>query len=85
MQLLRSDDIELKLNALWAYKNLLYKASPELKREVMGAIGCSEMSKWVDCPASLFTVADSQEVCYWSPTRDYKSKFSTSCDMLLMV
>ncbi|KAI0333622.1 ARM repeat-containing protein [Cubamyces sp. BRFM 1775] len=44
VQLLRSDDIELKLNALWAYKNLLYKASPELKREVMGAIGCSEMS-----------------------------------------
>ena len=49
VQLLRSDDIELKLNALWAYKNLLYKATPELKREVMGAIGCSEMSKWVDC------------------------------------
>ncbi|KAJ8496841.1 hypothetical protein ONZ51_g884 [Trametes cubensis] len=44
VQLLRSDDIELKLNALWAYKNLLYKATPELKREVMSAIGCSEMS-----------------------------------------
>ncbi|KAI0373038.1 ARM repeat-containing protein [Pilatotrama ljubarskyi] len=44
VQLLHSDDTELKLNALWAFKNLLYKADPELKREVMSAIGWSEIN-----------------------------------------
>ncbi|CDO73638.1 hypothetical protein BN946_scf185014.g108 [Trametes cinnabarina] len=53
VQLLRSSDIELKLNALWAFKNLLYKASPELKREVISAIGWSEIS-------SLFLDSDSR-------------------------
>ncbi|KAI0362524.1 ARM repeat-containing protein [Trametes cingulata] len=43
VQLLHSEDKELKLNALWAFKNLLYKADPELKREVMSAIGWSEI------------------------------------------
>ncbi|KAI8989797.1 ARM repeat-containing protein [Trametes punicea] len=44
VELLRASDIELKLNALWAFKNMLYKATPELKREVMSAIGWSEIS-----------------------------------------
>lgn len=44
VQLLHADDKELKLNALWAFKNLLYKATPELKREVMSAIGWTEIN-----------------------------------------
>lgn len=44
VQLLRADDKELKLDALWAFKNLLYKATPELKREVMSAIGWTEIN-----------------------------------------
>ncbi|KAI0780550.1 ARM repeat-containing protein [Trametes elegans] len=44
VQLLSGDDKELKLNALWAFKNLLYKATPDLKREVMSAIGWSEIN-----------------------------------------
>ncbi|KAI9065407.1 ARM repeat-containing protein [Trametes sanguinea] len=52
VQLLRSSDIELKLNALWAFKNLLYKATPELKREVIGAIGWSEISNLLLDPDS---------------------------------
>ncbi|KAI0672837.1 ARM repeat-containing protein [Trametes maxima] len=39
VQLLHADETELKLSVLWAFKNLLYKATPELKREVMSAIG----------------------------------------------
>ncbi|OJT08728.1 Armadillo repeat-containing protein 8, partial [Trametes pubescens] len=44
VQLLHVDDKELKLNALWAFSNLLYKATPELKREVMSAIGWTEVN-----------------------------------------
>ena len=51
VQLLSGDDKELKLNALWAFKNLLYKATADLKREVMSAIGWSEINRWeaVEC------------------------------------
>ena len=47
MQLLHAEDVELRLNALWAFKNLLYKATPDLKRQVMSSIGWSEISKCV--------------------------------------
>ncbi|KAH9852704.1 ARM repeat-containing protein [Lenzites betulinus] len=39
VQLLLADDNDLKLNALWAFKNLLYKATSELKHEVIRTIG----------------------------------------------
>ncbi|KAI0807797.1 ARM repeat-containing protein [Fomes fomentarius] len=45
VQLLNAEDAELRLNALWAFKNLLYKATPELKRQVMNSIGWPEISK----------------------------------------
>ncbi|PIL24324.1 hypothetical protein GSI_14077 [Ganoderma sinense ZZ0214-1] len=44
VQLLNTGDVELKLNALWAFKNLLYKATPDLKRQVMSSIGWGEMN-----------------------------------------
>lgn len=47
MQLLNAEDTELRLNALWAFKNLLYKATPDLKRQVMNSIGWPEISKYV--------------------------------------
>ncbi|KAI0647434.1 ARM repeat-containing protein [Trametes meyenii] len=39
VQLLHADETELKLSVLWAFKNLLYKATSELKHEVMSAVG----------------------------------------------
>lgn len=45
VQLLNTGDPELRLNALWAFKNLLYKATPDLKRQVMSCIGWAEISK----------------------------------------
>ncbi|KAI0748470.1 ARM repeat-containing protein [Daedaleopsis nitida] len=43
VQLLNTEDVELRLNALWAFKNLLYKATSELKRQVMTSLGRTEM------------------------------------------
>ena len=45
VQLLNTGDVELKLNGLWAFKNLLYKATPDLERQVMSSIGWTEMNK----------------------------------------
>ncbi|KAH9930763.1 ARM repeat-containing protein [Fomitopsis serialis] len=39
VQLFHSGDSNLRLNALWAVKNLLYHASSDVKRRVMDAIG----------------------------------------------
>ncbi|TBU35602.1 ARM repeat-containing protein [Dichomitus squalens] len=50
VQLLNHGDVELKLNALWAFKNLLYKATPDLKRQVMSSIGWSEMNNLLTDP-----------------------------------
>ena len=47
MQLLNVEDVELRLNALWAFKNLLYKATLDLKRQVMGSIGWTNMNRCV--------------------------------------
>ena len=41
--LLNTGDSALRLNALWAFKNLLYKATPELKRQVMNHLGWQEI------------------------------------------
>ncbi|OBZ65761.1 Acetolactate synthase, mitochondrial [Grifola frondosa] len=51
VQLIGSGDSGLKLNALWAIKNLLYKSNVEVKRKVMNAIGWHELG-------SLLTDAD---------------------------
>ncbi|KAI0929233.1 hypothetical protein AcW1_006226 [Taiwanofungus camphoratus] len=42
-QLLSSGEHTLRLNALWAIKNLLYKSSSEVKRKVMDGIGWDEL------------------------------------------
>ena len=47
VQLLNVEDVELRLNALWAFKNLLYKATLDLKRQVMGSIGWANINKCV--------------------------------------
>ncbi|KAI0797444.1 armadillo-type protein [Abortiporus biennis] len=43
VQLLHSDDPGLRLNALWAFKNLLYKSNTDLKRKVMDGIEWNEL------------------------------------------
>ena len=43
VQLLNSETPELRLNTMWAFKNLLYRAEPELKRQVMSSIGWTNM------------------------------------------
>ncbi|KAH8106958.1 ARM repeat-containing protein [Cristinia sonorae] len=39
IELLHSDDPGLKLNALWAFKNLLFKSTKEVKEQVVASIG----------------------------------------------
>ncbi|RPD80440.1 ARM repeat-containing protein [Lentinus tigrinus ALCF2SS1-7] len=48
--LLNTHDSALRLNALWAFKNLLYKATPELKRQVMNSIGWQEVRHLFEDP-----------------------------------
>ncbi|TFK94820.1 ARM repeat-containing protein [Polyporus arcularius HHB13444] len=50
VQLLNTGDSALRLNALWAFKNLLYKATPELKRQVMNRIGWQEVRSLLEDP-----------------------------------
>lgn len=47
MKLMHSEEPGLRLNALWAFKNLLYKSNLELKRKVMNAIEWSELTWYV--------------------------------------
>ena len=42
---LRNGSFDLKLNALWAFKNLVYKASLDLKRQIMKGIGWPELAR----------------------------------------
>jgi len=44
VDLTKSDDRGLRLNALWAFKNLLHKSSSGLKQTVMTALGWSTLS-----------------------------------------
>jgi len=44
VHLLGSEDLGLRLNALWAFKNLLHKSSSELKRNVMECIGWDRLA-----------------------------------------
>ncbi|KAI0723864.1 ARM repeat-containing protein [Cerioporus squamosus] len=50
VQLLNTGDSALRLNALWAFKNLLYKATPDLKRQVMNRIGWQEVRNLFEDP-----------------------------------
>ena len=47
VQIMKSGEPDLVLNALWAFKNLLYKATLDLKRQVMGSIGWTNMNRCV--------------------------------------
>ena len=47
VQLMHSTEREFKLNALWAFKNLLYKSPLEVKRRVMAGLGWHNLSWYV--------------------------------------
>jgi hypothetical protein len=47
VELLRSHDPALRLNALWAIKNLLRKTATDTKRDVMDQLGWRELSQYV--------------------------------------
>ena len=46
VDLTKSDDRGLRLNALWAFKNLLHKSSSAQKQTVMTALGWSTLSRY---------------------------------------
>lgn len=45
VDLTKSDDRGLRLNALWAFKNLLHKSPSALKQTVMTALEWSTLSR----------------------------------------
>ncbi|KAF8901845.1 armadillo-type protein [Gymnopilus junonius] len=45
-----SDDPPLRLNALWAVKNLVRKTSTETKRDIMSCVGWSELGNYLSDP-----------------------------------
>ncbi|KAH9945789.1 ARM repeat-containing protein [Epithele typhae] len=45
VQLLDTEDPALRLDALWGFKNIVYKATPDLKRQVMMCIGWDNMKR----------------------------------------
>ena len=47
VQMMRSGEPDLVLNALWAFKNLVYKSSIDLKRRVMNGIGWAKLTGYV--------------------------------------
>jgi hypothetical protein len=49
VELLGSNDSALRLNALWAIKNLLRKTTIDMKRDVMDHLGWRELSRSVSC------------------------------------
>ena len=54
MALTREGETTLRLHAVWALKNLLYKADLDVKREVMRALSFEAMqSLLVDAEASI--------------------------------
>lgn len=44
VQLLTTEDPDLRLSSLWAVKNLLNRTTLELKQEVMSQLGWGELS-----------------------------------------
>ncbi|KAI0077112.1 ARM repeat-containing protein [Panus rudis PR-1116 ss-1] len=52
VQLLGSDDPGLRLNAVWCFKNLLYKSTVDIKRKVMDGIGWHELACLLNDPDS---------------------------------
>jgi armadillo repeat-containing protein 8 len=53
VEYLSSDDSTLRLNALWAVKNLLWKASSEVKRSVMEKVGWHNLVSWAKVICSI--------------------------------
>ncbi|KAI0280546.1 armadillo-type protein, partial [Russula aff. rugulosa BPL654] len=49
-RLLRSPSSELRLSALWALKNLVYKCAPETKRSIMADVGWPVLDERLDDP-----------------------------------
>ena len=47
-RLLRSPSSELRLSALWALKNLVYKCAPETKRSIMADVGWPALDERLD-------------------------------------
>ena len=47
VELLKSHDAALRLNALWAIKNLLRKTAIDTKRDVMDHLGWRDLSQYV--------------------------------------
>lgn len=52
VQLLHTQDSDLRLNSLWAVKNLLRKTTIETKQRVMIQLGWPDLSGWV-CYSAL--------------------------------
>ncbi|KZT27288.1 ARM repeat-containing protein [Neolentinus lepideus HHB14362 ss-1] len=44
MQLLNGEDPALRLNAIWAFKNIMYRATHEVKRNVLNQVGWNQVS-----------------------------------------
>lgn len=60
VQLLNTQDPDLRLNSLWAVKNLLRKTTPETKEKVMSQLG------WSDLSGLLIDVDEKiQEQAFW--------------------
>ena len=77
VQLLNNEDPELRLNALWAFKNLMYKGTPEQKRQAMSSIGWANMNKYVS-PSRVRIHSSIPAVCFWMGTSESASKRFTS-------
>ena len=45
VELLKSDNLEIKLNCAWALKNMLYHAEIEMKKQIMGLLGWDTLLK----------------------------------------
>lgn len=50
IQLLGTEDPDLRLSSLWAFKNLLNKTALDLKQKVMSQLGWSELAGCVVHP-----------------------------------
>ena len=51
VDLTKSDDRGLRLNALWAFKNLLHKSPSVLKQTAMAALEWGTLSRWSGLPS----------------------------------